>query len=83
MITIILNVYFVYIFQQKPKLYLTELNEHVIIQGDEKTLFMADGTKIKTLNEDEQEHLVDEEGNFVDMDGNIIEIGQFIHENVL
>ena len=62
---------------QKPKLYLTELNEHVIIQGNEKTLFMTDGMKIKTLNDDEdQEQLVDESGNFVDMDGNIIEIGK-------
>lgn len=57
-------------------MYLTELNEHVIIQGNEKTLFMTDGMKIKTLNEDEDhEQLVDEEGNFVDMDGNIVEIG--------
>lgn len=53
----------------------------MIIQGDEKTLFMADGMKIKTLNEDgENEQLVDEEGNFVDMDGNIIEIGELPRE---
>ncbi|KAL0273949.1 UNVERIFIED_CONTAM: hypothetical protein PYX00_006506 [Menopon gallinae] len=70
------------VLDEKPKLYLTELNEHVIIQGDEKTLFMADGMKIKTLNEDgENEQLVDEEGNFVDMDGNIIEIEQLVDDN--
>lgn len=41
---------------------------------------MADGMKIKTLNEEEEhEQLVDEEGNFVDMDGNIIEIGKMTH----
>lgn len=69
------------VIDQKPKLYLTELNEHVIIQGDEK-IFMADGMKIKTLNEDEeQEQLVDEEGNFVDMDGNIIEIEHLVDDN--
>ncbi|KAK6623736.1 hypothetical protein RUM43_009589 [Polyplax serrata] len=65
------------IMEEKPKLYLTELNEHVVIQGNEKTLFMTDGMKIKALNDDEDhEQLVDEDGNFVDMDGNIIEIGK-------